>query len=116
MTVPLNEMLDTQPKALIHDEKYRHVVEMHLQYFINSGQTDWVDIPPEKAYEFDGDFYGVCRTTGVAKDATTHWVNLRLNGMMHPFEYNADMVRIRVINPEALRILEQRYRMVHQSS
>lgn len=116
MTAPLNGMLDAQPNALIHDEKYRHVVEMHLQYFINAGLTEWIDIAPEKAYEFDGDFYGVCRTTGAAAEVTTHWVNMRLNGLEHPFEYSADMLRIRVVNPEALRILEQRYRMVHQSS
>lgn len=116
MATPLNDLLHVQPKALIHDEAYRHVLEMHIQYFIQAGLTTWVDIAPEKAYEFDGDFYGVLRTTDEASDETLHWINMRLNGLKHPFEYTADMMRIRLVNPNALQVIEQRYRMVHQSA
>ena len=116
MAAPLNDMLNLQPNALIHTEKFRAVVEMHLQYFINAGMTISADIAPEKAYEFDGDFYGVCGTIKEAADPALHWVNLRLNGYTHPFQYTADKMKIIVVRQEAMRILEQRYKMIHQSS
>lgn len=113
---PLNDFLKTNPDDLIHDLDFRNVVEMHLEYFKNAGLVSTIDIPPERAYEFDGNFYGLCRVLLGEGSEPMHWITMRLNGYRDPTEYTADVLTMEIVDTSAINTLKQQYRTIHYSA
>jgi hypothetical protein len=76
------------------------VIEQHLHLLIREVDTKASSIPPEKEYRHRGDFYGLLAELGIEPEL--HWVNLRVNGMHSPTDYDGMNYNIRIIRSTLL--------------
>lgn len=116
MTTPLNSLLQLNLGNTIHEEAFREVIEQHLEYFKNAGFVTEVDVPPEKAIEWDGNFYGLCMDLFDRSEIPNFWIHLRATGLFSPTEFTGDMFTIYRVSQAAIDTLKTQYTMVHRSA
>jgi len=65
-------------------EAFKTVIEDHLNYLKNLEDTQILTLNQALVYRYEYDFYKIL--TAINIDKQLHWVTLRMNGRINPFE------------------------------
>lgn len=65
-------------------EAFKTVIEDHLNYLKNLEDNQVYVLQPALVYRYEYDFYKIL--TAIHVDKRLHWVTLRMNGRINPFE------------------------------
>jgi len=65
-------------------EDFKTVIEDHLNYLKNLNDTQVYILEQALVYRYEYDFYKIL--TAIKVDKRLHWVTLRMNGRINPFE------------------------------
>jgi hypothetical protein len=71
-----------------YEPGFRHLLEVHLPLIRANPETVRVDIPPDKVFQFEFDFYGYLTELGIKPHH--HWLYLRCNYMFSPEEFGKE--------------------------
>lgn len=86
---------------MYYEPGFRLLVETYLNILKNFNATI-VAIPPDKYYQYEGNFYGYLVELQIAP--CLHWIYMRVNGMENPDQFAAEL-RLkddRIYNPTLL--------------
>lgn len=100
MAMPIAELLVNTGAAIYYDPAFRRVLESHMGLLRNLTSTQLVAIEPNLAYKYEFDFYGLLQEKGVAEHL--HWVIMRVNDMVDPRDFKAEMDRFLVPTAEVI--------------
>ncbi|MNG10404.1 hypothetical protein D3C85_107980 [compost metagenome] len=100
MAMPIDQLQVNSGAAIYYDAAFRRVLETHMGLLRNLASTQLVAIEPQLAYKYEYDFYGMLQERGVAEHL--HWVILRVNDMVDPREFKAEMDRFLVPSAEVV--------------
>ena len=83
----LDQMAQPGPD-MFYDPAFRLILETHMNRLRNVNSTRQ-DIPLELFYQYEGNFHGYLVEIGVP--VHLHWLYTRVNGMMNPNEFAAEV-------------------------
>ena len=66
-------------------EAYRRLIEQHLPYLRGHEETSYYEIPPDLAFKYDGNLYGLLAELKV--EPRWFWTIMRLNRLERPSHY-----------------------------
>ena len=93
---------------MVHTEKFKKILEDHLQLYKEGGPLVILEIPKSLANRRRNDFYGLCNELNIP--VWQHYVTLRINGYHHPNEYVPEHgVILYRLEPVELETLLRRY-------
>lgn len=90
----LGKMIDDGIQGY-YREDFRNEMEVHLPYLRVSFLTYDLSVPPDQAYRYEGDFYGLL-TALVKMPKQYLWICMRMNDMQDPTEYKRDRIMLRL--------------------
>lgn len=74
-------------EVIYYDPRFRLHIETHLNILINrAAAVD--DIPPDKYYQYEGDFHGYLIELGIPMEM--HFIYMRMNGMTNPNQFGKE--------------------------
>lgn len=86
--------------AMWYQPEFQVIIEDHLTLLQKHQQNQYIEVHPNDAYRFEGDYYNLLRFKGVPY--RYHWVLLRVNGYLSPFDSGMEVKRIIVPPYEVL--------------
>lgn len=78
-----------------YNEAFRNEMEVHLPYLRFSRLSYDINVSPDIAYRFEGDFFGLLLAL-VSMPKQYHWITMRMNNMKDPTEYRRDQLTLRL--------------------
>lgn len=105
----LVDLLLTDSPSIYYDSKFRQVMEDHIPYMIENNMYDVMTINDGQAYKYENDFYGLLVNSNI--DPNLHWITMRLNGLLHPGEYQQDQLTIKVPDRSVVNDILRMYRL-----
>ena len=90
----LNRTADDGSSAY-YDEAFRNELEVHLPYLRFSALSYDINVPPDLAYRFEGDLYGLLIAL-ISMPKQYHWITMRMNDMRDPTEYRRNRLVLRL--------------------
>ena len=89
--------------SLYYSEGFQTVIEDHLILLQTSDLNSVIEVAPNDAYRFEYDYYNLLRFKGVPY--RYHWVVMRVNGLLSPFDCHPGIRQIIIPNRETLERL-----------
>jgi hypothetical protein len=83
------------PPAFFSDE-FRQVFESHVEFLRSHEDTEVISVDEYNARIYRYDFYRYLNAVGIPKDM--HWPLMRLNGMVHPRDFDETKKTLYVMN------------------
>jgi hypothetical protein len=71
---------------LIMSDQFRLTFESHIEWIRKHVDTEMIQVDAYKARVYKYDFYSYLNAVGIPRDL--HWPLLRLNGMVHPRDFD----------------------------
>lgn len=87
MSFSLNQMMVEMGDSIYFDEGFRIVLETHMVILRKDTATRRVLVPPELAYQYQGDLYGLLGTSQFNQAFGYRWLVMRVNGLYNPADY-----------------------------
>lgn len=92
------------------EEGFRNLIEDHLESLKLRTDNSTVEVTPAEAYRFEYNFYNLLRNKSVPYHL--HWIVLRMNGRISPFDSCKDVRTIIVPDENVISILLNYYNTV----
>ena len=92
MMIKLSESLNEYRHGFYYDKSFRAVIEDHIGFLQIRYSDNEVTIPPNIAYKYDKNFYGLLKE--LKYPHYLHWIILRANGYYNPSDYHYHTVAI----------------------
>lgn len=93
---------------IYYDSKFRSVLEDHLPIIRNKSATNIVAITPQQGYEFEGDFFSLCKSINVPEELI--WLTMRINDMTANHEFSRDISEIILVDIDYLSGIVDRHK------
>lgn len=90
MSFSLNQLMINTGDSIYFDEGFRTVLETHLVIIKKDTAARRVLVPPELAYQYQGDLYGLLGTEQFNLALGYRWLVMRVNDMYNPADYGTD--------------------------
>lgn len=81
----INRLSIAEGSTVYYTKNFMDVVESHLHYLRNSSKSTSFIVDKNIAEVYQGDFFGYMNYRGVPQKY--HWVYLRVNGYLSPFDF-----------------------------
>lgn len=107
VTMPITALLVSTITSVNYEQKYRNVLETHMDAIRKDPDTINTQINTHDAYKYEYDFYGLLQHLGFPDDF--HWIVLRTNDMVDPRDYTADRTVIAIPSTAFLEKLRRLY-------
>jgi len=92
---------------IFYDRLFRITLESYLTWLINDSSTQQINIDPQLAYKFEGDFFGLLLQYNIKP--YLHWVIMRMNGLTSPLDSEADINTLLIPNDAVIEQIRQSY-------
>lgn len=103
----IHNLADDPGENAYYEPEFLNMVESHFTYLRGLNNTTVVNIPEGDAYRFEGDFHGLLKSIGIAKQY--HLLITTFNGLRHPSDYNRDRLVISVPPLDEIDLLKAIY-------
>lgn len=105
------DILDLTPEVdnVYCDPEFKHMLESYLTTFLKSPNLKGIPATPLQQGLYKGNFYLLLLDMNI--DARFHWVTMRVNGFLSPYEYAG--TDITVLIPDFQQI--ERLKALHQT-
>jgi hypothetical protein len=108
MAQRLQDRLEDPGAAVYYEPGFRQIVEDHLTFLRSHDTTESSSIRPRIANACHGDFYCVLSHYNIPREF--HWINLRINGLTSPLDYDSSMNQMLLCSPLTIKRLVKMYR------
>jgi len=88
-------------QAIFYSEAFRAQLEDALQWLINYPLTKSQTVDSILAYEYEGDFYGLCNYYNIPYQF--HWLVMRMSGLAAPDEASRELNTILIPEPNVIQ-------------
>lgn len=92
---------------IFYSKGFMDVLEAHLDYLKKSTLTNVFIVDKDLAYPYIADFYGYLSFRGIAPK--NHWVCMRLNGYLSPFDFKADVDTLMIPSSQDIEMIRSSY-------
>ena len=94
-------------RAEFYTDKFRTVLETHMVWLRQHSTTSAITVEPHISYMYENDFNGLMNHYNVPHDL--HWLNMRINELYSPLDYRQTMLTIKLVDPDNIAQLYNRY-------
>lgn len=82
MTFSINSLAVGESYSFYYTKEIKNLLESHLEFLKNHPESRVVQITPNIAYKYEGDFYGLLMTLRIPQQY--HWITMRMNDLTSP--------------------------------
>lgn len=107
MTLKISGLQIDPGETALASPGFRKLIEDHKLILRNDISTRIVDLSLHDEHKYVGDFYQLLMTLKVPQDM--FWINLHINGLASPLDYNGKMLTILIADRNIILNLLKKY-------
>ena len=96
----INKLQIPVGNTLFYSTAFRNLIENYLSVLKQIPSTTTIPLTEGQQYQYQGNFYGLLVSLNIPQDL--HWITLRLNGLLSPFDFTGDLPNLLVPSKDTL--------------
>ncbi len=101
----ISPYIDDEGPDVFYDEKFRAVIEAHIDFLKTHKETKVIYLDPNIVYKYEFDMYGLMKYYSISP--YLHWIILRMNDLYSMTNFPKDIAQLIVPSESAINHIRQ---------